>query len=107
MKDALGIRSPSRVMRDEVGKYLAQGLGVGFDDELDNVYKDMQKAVDIETNKMSANVQASGTYQMAMSGLPTFNLLDNTSHSTQLVVNSKVLAEVVNTENRNREVATS
>lgn len=107
MKDALGIRSPSRVMRDEVGKYLAQGLGVGFDKELDNVYNDMQKAVDLETGKMSANVQASGTYQMAMSGLPTFNLLDNTSHSTQLVVNGKVLAEVVNTENRNREVATS
>ena len=92
-------------MRDEVGKYLAQGMGVGFEDELDSVYKDMQKAVDIETDKMSANVQTSGTYQMAMAGLPTFNLLDNTNNTTQLVVNGKVLAEVVNEENRNREVA--
>lgn len=107
MKKALGIKSPSRVMRDEVGKYLAQGLGVGFDKELDNVYKDMQRAVDIETGKMSANVQTSGTYQMAMAGMPTFNLVDNASNTTQLVVNGKVLAEVVNTENRNREVATS
>ena len=80
---------------------------MGFDDELDNVYNDMQRAIDLETGRMSANVQASGTYQMAMSGLPTFNLLDNTSHSTQLVVNGKVLAEVVNTENRNREVSAS
>ena len=94
-------------MRDEVGKYLAQGLGVGFDDELDSVYNDMQRAIDLETGRMSANVQASGTYQMAMSGLPTFNLLDNSEHSTQLVVNGKVLAEVVNTENRNREVSAS
>lgn len=105
MKDALGIHSPSRVMRDEVGKYLAEGLGVGFEKELNSVYKDMQKAVDIETGKMSASVQASGTYQMAMSGLPTFNLLDKTSNTTQLVVNGKVLAEVVNTENKQREVA--
>ena len=107
IKGLFGIHSPSTVMRDEVGKYLAQGLGVGFDDELDSVYNDMQRAIDLETGRMSANVQASGTYQMAMSGLPTFNLLDNSEHSTQLVVNGKVLAEVVNTENKNREVATS
>ena len=105
IKGLFGIHSPSTVMRDEVGKYLAQGLGVGFDNELDSVYKDMQRAVDIETDKMSANVQSSGTYQMAMAGLPTFNLLDNTNNTTQLVVNGKVLAEVVNEENRNREVA--
>ena len=107
IKKLFGIHSPSTVMRDEVGKYLAQGLGVGFDKELDSVYNDMQRAIDIETSKMSANVQTSGTYQMAMAGTPTFNLVDNASNTTQLVVNGKVLAEVVNTENRNREVATS
>lgn len=107
IKGMFGIHSPSTVMRDEVGKYLAQGIGVGFDNELDGVYNDMQRAIDLETSRMSANVQASGTYQMAMSGLPTFNLLDNSEHSTQLVVNGKVLAEVVNTENKNREVAVS
>ena len=107
IKKLFGIKSPSRLMRDEVGKYLAQGLGVGFDDELDSVYNDMQRAIDLETGKMSASVQASGTYQMAMAGIPTFNLLDNSEHSTQLVVNGKVLAEVVNTENKNREVATA
>lgn len=105
IKKIFGIHSPSTVMRDEVGKYLAQGMGVGFEDELDSVYNDMQHAVDIETDKMSANVQTSGTYQMAMAGLPTFNLLDKTNNTTQLVVNGKVLAEVVNEENRNREVA--
>lgn len=107
IKKFFGIASPSKLMRDKVGRYLTQGIGVGFEDELDSVYNDMQRALDYETDKMSANVQASGTYQMAMTGTPTFNLLDNTSHSTQLVVNGKVLAEVVNTENKNREVATS
>lgn len=104
-KSVFGIKSPSRVFRDEIGKFLAQGVGVGFENEIDSVYNDMQKAIDLETGKMSASVQASGTYQMAMSGLPTFNLLDKTSNTTQLVVNGKVLAEVVNTENKQREVA--
>lgn len=105
MKKSLGIHSPSTVFRDEVGKMIAQGVGVGFTQELDNVFKDMQNAVDLETDKMSANVQTSGTYQVAMKGNPTFNLKDNSTNQTQLVVNGRVLAEVVNTENRNREVA--
>lgn len=106
IKKLFGINSPAKTTMED-GKYLAQGLGVGFDKELDSVYNDMQRAVDIETGKMSANVQTSGTYQMAMAGTPTFNLVDNANNTTQLVVNGKVLAEVVNTENRNREVATS
>lgn len=107
IKGLFGIHSPSTVMRDEVGQYLAKGIGVGFDEALDDVFNDMQRAVDLETDKMSANVQTSGTYQMAMAGLPEFNLLDKSQNQTQLVVDGKVLAEVVNTENRNREVATS
>jgi len=106
IKRLFGIASPAKTTMVD-GKFLAQGLGVGFDKELDNVFDDMQKAVDIETAKMSANVQSSGTYQMAMAGVPTFNLLDNSEHTTKLEVNGKVLAEVVNTENRNREVATA
>lgn len=32
-KSALGIHSPSKVFRDQVGKYMAQGVGVGFEEE--------------------------------------------------------------------------
>lgn len=45
MKNALGIKSPSRVFRDEVGKYIAQGIGVGFTDEMKAVTADMQDAI--------------------------------------------------------------
>lgn len=41
IKGLFGIASPSKVMRDEVGKYLAQGIGVGFERELPNVIDDM------------------------------------------------------------------
>ena len=107
LKKLFGIKSPSRLMRDEIGIYMAEGIGVGFEEGLGSVYDDMQRAIDFETEKMSANVQTSGTYQMAMAGLPTFNLTDNTENTTQLVVDGKVLAEVVNKENKDREVATA
>lgn len=45
MKNALGIHSPSRVFRDQVGKYIAQGIGVGFMDEMKSVTADMQDAM--------------------------------------------------------------
>ena len=40
IKSAFGIHSPSTVMRDSVGKYLAQGVGVGFTEELPDVADD-------------------------------------------------------------------
>ena len=68
-KAALGIHSPSRVMRDQVGKYMAQGVGVGFEDETKNVQKSiegdfeylvakMQATVDYETTMTTARVTA-------------------------------------------------
>lgn len=45
IKSALGIHSPSKLFRDKVGVFLAQGVGVGFVDEMDKVTKDMQNAL--------------------------------------------------------------
>lgn len=43
IKNLFGIHSPSTVMRDQVGKYLAQGIAVGFGDEMPAVMRSMQK----------------------------------------------------------------
>ncbi|PYG88501.1 phage-related minor tail protein [Ruminiclostridium sufflavum DSM 19573] len=45
IKEALGIQSPSRVLADEVGKYMAQGIGVGFEDEIKSVSVNMNKTL--------------------------------------------------------------
>ena len=45
IKNTLGIHSPSRVFRDQVGKYIAQGIGVGFTDEMGSVVGQMQDAM--------------------------------------------------------------
>lgn len=63
-KNFLGIKSPSRRFRDEVGKMMALGIGVGFEDNLpedeiesslDKTLKSAKKRVGrIETGKTSA-----------------------------------------------------
>lgn len=45
MKNALGIHSPSRLFRDQVGKNIARGIGVGFTDEMGSVVGQMQDAM--------------------------------------------------------------
>ncbi len=56
VKGVLGIHSPSRVFQDEVGRYMAQGIGVGFEREMDGVASRMQRAIPIP--QISAPVPA-------------------------------------------------
>ena len=49
IKGIFGIASPSKVMRDEVGRYMAQGIGVGFEQEMRGVASRMQSAIPIPT----------------------------------------------------------
>ena len=44
-KSFFGIQSPSKLFRDEIGTYLAQGIGEGFTDEMANVSRDMENAI--------------------------------------------------------------
>lgn len=65
MKSALGIHSPSTVMRDEVGKYLAQGVGVGFVGEMSAVQRRINSSM-AELTANAANVPNSGTISPAI-----------------------------------------
>lgn len=51
VKNKLGIHSPSRVFRDQVGKNMALGIGIGFEDNIP--YKDMEK----QASKMVSRIQ--------------------------------------------------
>lgn len=70
VKNVFGIQSPSTVMRDEVGKYLAQGIGVGFENEMRNVSARMTRS--IQTPEMSFGNIAAGMVnglQTALTGI--------------------------------------
>ena len=75
-KKVLGIHSPSRVFRDEVGKYMAEGVGVGFEQETDNVKQDMQTSLTDLTAKMKATVE----YEQS-NYIPTGATKYNSTHS--------------------------
>ena len=69
VKKAFGIASPSKVMRDEVGKYLAQGIAVGFEDEMKNVANRMNNAIPTEfgiTSTGTSNVITAETAYASM-----------------------------------------
>lgn len=52
------INSPSKVFADDVGKYMAQGIGVGFTDEMNRVAAQMTRSV--PTPEIALNGAASG-----------------------------------------------
>jgi TP901 family phage tail tape measure protein len=65
--DIFDIGSPSKVMEDEVGKFLAQGIGEGFEDEMDGVIKGMSKSVggiidELTDTEMNADFSKNVTY---------------------------------------------
>jgi phage-related protein len=64
IKEIFGIASPSKVMRDEVGKYLAEGIGVGFTDEMKSVTKEMASAIptSFDTQATIKGVGVSGSH---------------------------------------------
>lgn len=84
IKGFFGIHSPSKVFADEVGKFLALGLGEGFDDNLGKVYKNMQSAVDFETQKLSANLSTTATNNKLFTANITMNPSDIYLDSTKV-----------------------
>lgn len=69
---ALDIHSPSRVMRDEVGRFIPQGIAVGIEADADEVSRSMQKlrqhmiirepelALGVQTSLTSATIKYQG-----------------------------------------------
>ena len=60
-KDFFGIQSPSKVMRDEVGKFLAEGVGVGFTKEMDKVANSMAESIPTTFDVMPSITSGSQT----------------------------------------------
>ena len=83
VKGWLGIKSPSRRMRDEVGKYMAIGMGVGFEkniptdemaSQMSESVKKMQKKVSGITMKGVTRITTgSGVNDSASDNYPDFD----------------------------------
>lgn len=64
VKGLFGIESPSKVFRDEIGKNMALGIGVGFGKTMPGVISDMKSSLSCVTDTMS---------QIAIGDIPETN----------------------------------
>ena len=71
VKNFLGIRSPSKLMRDTVGKPIAQGMAVGIEDGADDVDRAMSDV-------------AQGVYNTALDATVDYNLPDLSGYAQDL-----------------------
>lgn len=115
VKNWLGIKSPSRRFRDEVGKMMALGIGVGFEDNLpeedietslDNVIKRANsrvRKVTAESPSMTENVVRNVTNNYTDSGIDYKKIKKaqkeamNEANKRPVVLNGRV----INRETRN------
>ncbi len=109
-KSFFGIHSPSKVFRDEIGEYLALGIGEGFDDNIGEVYKKMKSAVDFETQKLSTNLTTTQVMNVERTDNISTRLesIDNNKDinvNSTLEVDGKTLANVVNKVNATQKLA--
>lgn len=58
-KGALGIASPSKVMADQIGKFMPMGIGEGFKKQMPSLINDINGQMATLTDKISPNVNIS------------------------------------------------
>ena len=69
MRRAMDIHSPSRKMRELVGKPAGEGFIVGFEDAVADFHRRAAAVVDAETGKITANVNAKAEGNTAAQGV--------------------------------------
>ena len=84
VKGVLGIHSPSRVFKNEIGKNMALGIGEGFSDNLNKVYKQMKNAVNFETQKLSTNLSTTASMTKTLNANITLQGSDIYMDSTKV-----------------------
>lgn len=72
IKGVFGIASPSKVFAG-IGEYLAEGLGVGFDDGMSDVRNDIVGSMDNLTGNMTATVSAYGNAAQTLGSTTNYN----------------------------------
>jgi tape measure domain-containing protein len=100
IKKGMGIASPSKITA-KFGKYLAEGLGIGFGKEISNVYKDMNNAINLQNDKLNWSVQAGSSYNNIMATQPI--TVDGT-YTSYLTLDGEIITRTVNQINDRRSL---
>ena len=93
IKNLFGIESPSKLMRDEVGKNLALGIGVGFSDTMSDVANQMGDAIP-KSFDVDATLQSASQSQ----DNPTVRAFKQALSEMKIELDSKVAGKFVETK---------
>lgn len=92
-KDFFGINSPSRVLRDLVGKFLPQGIAVGFEDEMPKSIKDMEASLKVANLTVSRSINDIGYGVGGAMVMPHFsngNTTNTTTNNQYIEINQPI-----------------
>jgi phage-related minor tail protein len=82
IKSMLKINSPSQVFADEIGAYMAQGIGIGFESEMGGVSTNMAKAIPVKKQDYFTEASSFESRNAGVQG--------NSSTSTEFTINTPV-----------------
>ena len=94
IKDFFGIASPSRVMRDEVGRYIPAGLALGIRQNAGDVAQAMDELSDLSTGSLQSNVRLALTASGSVASTPSGREI--VDFTPVLAVLNNILAELHN-----------
>ena len=90
IKGFFGIKSPSRVFKESVGKFMAEGIGEGFSDEMEHVNRDIKKSLNNTTSIAASVIGGAGGVTINSAGRDYSKalnqLIKNTGQSNVVVV---------------------
>ena len=108
VKKFLGIASPSKLFRDEIGANMALGIGAGWDDEYDRVRKSIENDMDFGTATVDFAASGLGKYSGGISSAlnnMTATMGQNFTIVVQSVLDGKVIGETAYKYSRNKQRA--
>lgn len=102
IKKVFGIASPSKLMRDEIGKNLILGIGVGLEEGIPELQRDVDKelsrltakmkaAVEFESANIGAKIAAGNGKSIGERVVETIN--DNSDNSTVITGNTFIIRQ--------------
>ena len=110
-KKILGIKSPSRVFRDQIGKQMAAGLGLGWEDEFGKVKSDIEDSLDFDDASVGINASirkvGAGVAGGAFGGTSIGNIninIDGAKYSDEQSLASAIALEIQNMTDRRAAV---
>lgn len=89
VKGLLGISSPSKIFKQEIGFEMAAGVGEGFEDEMTKVNNKIKGSIDTTFDTGSID----GTAGAGFAGIT------NTGNVIQLIFNNPIIADLVTADN--------